>query len=314
MTATPTAAMTISQSIIDRFYDNLLDISSAAWDDQICDIIETVLNVYLTIINNSTKANPEVSVAIRNLTTQLLQAESSLSQSSIFYIFQFLNIARILDDFRSKLGKIECYEEIEFAQKLLSTQELVARFDLNSLINSEYGKTYGPLIDSELHYLWHYCPWLRNDNGSDTSKLHFVFVGSGALPMTAILFAVKLNCKITCLDNNEEAIIYSRQIVERIGLTPHIIIEKMSGEDYIPNPQDIIWLSILSTNKETIIKNYNKFLNTNSVIAARSVNGLLCLLYEPINRDIFADSGFEELGINIKESINVNHVIYYRKI
>lgn len=74
----------------------------------------------------------------------------------------------------------------------------------------------------------------------DDNATHFTFLGSGALPITAILLAQNLNeARIRCIDCDAEACELAERLIAVLGLSEQINIQQTLAENYFSVPGDI---------------------------------------------------------------------------
>ncbi len=117
--------------------------------------------------------------------------------------------ASIARELPSLCGKAECEMEKWWARRILASDCPGAQ----ALAAFWYLDHYQALCRTELS--------LMEETGSGA----FVFLGSGALPLTAILLAKDLaEARITCIDCDGEACELAEQLILRLGLSQHVQI------------------------------------------------------------------------------------------
>lgn len=127
-----------------------------------------------------------------------------------------------------------------------------------------------------------------------THNFHkLLFLGSGPLPLTAIILAQKYNIKSTLLDIDEEAVEISQRLIKKLGLSQMISIVKGDATHYKGYGDfEVIFVAALAGTdirlKTAIFKQIKTFSKKNSHIIARSAWGNRTLLYKPLSREIFS--------------------------
>jgi hypothetical protein len=74
-----------------------------------------------------------------------------------------------------------------------------------------------------------------------TKARRFAFLGSGALPMTAILLAQDhSDIEMRCIDSDGEACELSQMLVKWLNLSERVTVHQMRAEDYRPGSDEIV--------------------------------------------------------------------------
>jgi len=124
------------------------------------------------------------------------------------------------EDVRLLLSAPEIREIIESMWKKLSCAEAAMEFwwadkfinDVKSSLDTFwYRDNYRELVRLELK-LW------KEKKHPVTKDSHFVFIGSGPLPMTAIDVHEQTGAMVTCVDNDPSAVSKSRLLIRRLNL------------------------------------------------------------------------------------------------
>ena len=82
-----------------------------------------------------------------------------------------------------------------------------------------------------------------------SSESQIVFIGSGPLPMTAIDMHLQTGAKIVCVDNDPEAVLLSRQMIENLGLSGSISVHQAEGDKFDYAGSDVVFVAALATSK-----------------------------------------------------------------
>jgi len=213
-------------------------------------------------------------------------------------------VKNILPSLWLKTSQIEGEIELEYSKH--RCEEPVVTIE--SLLSYHYAGDYDQLVSMELNLLFDSCSWLSAS--SMENPLHFMMIGSGSFPMTAILIHLKTGSFVTCVDIDPRAVEVSRRLISKLGLSDRIDVVLSRAEDLEFNGNEIIWIASLVQGKDEIINKVSKVL-VNGVVVVRSADGLFCLLYEPIDRSNVVDTGLFEVGHTHSNDITVNSTFYY---
>lgn len=114
------------------------------------------------------------------------------------------------------------------------------------------------------------------------------FVGSGPLPLTAIVLNQKTGTKITCVDIDPVACDISRELIGKAGYSDRIEVVCADGADYGYRTHPAILIASLVPNKADVVTRIKETAKT-PCIALRSAEHLHTLLYNPVNEhaDVF---------------------------
>lgn len=85
-----------------------------------------------------------------------------------------------------------------------------------------------------------------------TSKV--LFVGSGALPVTALTLVRELRCQVTCLDRDREAAELSRQALAHLGCPERLQVVHGSLADVDVESYTHVWIASLVPNKVDVLR------------------------------------------------------------
>jgi hypothetical protein len=77
--------------------------------------------------------------------------------------------------------------------------------------------------------------------GGSREPEHFAFLGSGALPVTALLLALRTpNAAVTCVDCDGEACELAERLVRLLGIGDRVQIAECHAEDYPACPEETV--------------------------------------------------------------------------
>ncbi len=112
------------------------------------------------------------------------------------------------------------------------------------------------------------------------------FVGSGSLPLSAIIFHLKTGMPVTCVDSDHDACRKAAKLLKKLGLSEKIKTLHADGTEVDYQRYSTVFIASLIPNeqKNDIIARVRSVKNP-CFIAVRSAERLHTLLYEPFNPD-----------------------------
>lgn len=139
------------------------------------------------------------------------------------------------------------------------------------------------------------------------------FVGSGPLPLSAVLHTVRTGATVTCVDHDPVAADLGRAVAERLGCTD-LDVRLADALDVDLAGFDLVVLAALvgadAQEKRTILDRLAAAMEPGAVLVARSARGLRALLYPPVDED--ALDGFEVLHTVHPSDDVINSVVVAR--
>ncbi len=154
----------------------------------------------------------------------------------------------------------------------------------NGIIDFPYYKNYVDLTKLEWNAL-----------ASCTYHEHHdvLFVGSGPLPMTAIILALNHNVRLKLIDNDPVAVRLSRSVIRMLGLQDMISVAQADGSSFEGYGDfNVIFVAALAGTdagqKEKIFSRIQKSASEDCHIIARSSWGRRKLLYPPLPRSVYS--------------------------
>lgn len=123
-----------------------------------------------------------------------------------------------------------------------------------------------------------------------------LFIGSGPMPISAILMAGYLDSTIDCVDINVEAIGRSQSMIDALALHDRLRPIHRAEPAYSVEQYDLIIIALLAKPKRVILENIARTKKPDAQIICRTAYGLRRFLYEPL-------AGREDLaGLSIVDS------------
>lgn len=123
------------------------------------------------------------------------------------------------------------------------------------------------------------------ENESQLAKFNenktFVFLGSGPLPLTLIMFNKVFGCKCIGIEQQESVAELSRKVLDRLGLDDIEII--VGDEKVIENlDYDILMVAALAEPKDRVFSNIWEFVDEKTPVLYRTYTGMRAILYAPV--------------------------------
>ncbi len=113
----------------------------------------------------------------------------------------------------------------------------------NKVLLNHYIKKYDKIIENEIHL------------ASITQADNVLFIGSGAIPFTPILIALKTKASVTAIDSDYKAIKTAKNVVEKYGLSHLITIKHQDGKTLKNHAYSVVILALQVTPLSLIASN-----------------------------------------------------------
>lgn len=126
-----------------------------------------------------------------------------------------------------------------------------------------------------------------------------LFIGSGPFPISAIYFHHFTGKPVDCLDRDEDAVLISRQVIDKLGLGHAIKVFNGMGEGFDIAHYDLVLVALLAKPKRRILRNLRKKGMPGCRVLCRTSYGLRTLVYEPTVET--ALSGFHAADMQLAE-------------
>lgn len=227
---------------------------------------------------------------VKDLYNQIISLEKLTPSKKVNSLFSRL-VSRVLEAKEgdslssseiSKLqvtcGKAEYFLELYWAKKIISS-----KFPKLTLNRFPYLENYKKLTSLEWNTLI----------GCGSHESHKVlFIGSGPLPLTAVVLAMFFGQECTVMDKDKDAVKISRKLINCLRLDKKIEVIESSAESYKNYSEfNIVILAALAgaleSQKKIIIKQVEKNTKPGTHLLARSSYGTRRLLYKPVKLDYF---------------------------
>ncbi len=138
-------------------------------------------------------------------------------------------------------------------------------------------------LDS-FHFYDRYIGLIENE--SQLAKFNdqktFVFLGSGPLPLTLIMFNKVFGCKCIGIEQLEDVAELSRKVLKKLELDKNIEII-VGDEKSIENlDYDIVMVAALAEPKDRVFSNIWEFVDEKTPVIYRTYTGMRAILYSPV--------------------------------
>ena len=140
----------------------------------------------------------------------------------------------------------------------------------------------------------------------------FVFVGSGPLPLTLILFRQKFGCKCIGIEIQEDVAELSRKVIEKLGLDDGIEIIVGDETSLRDIDFDILMVAAFAEPKDRVFSNVWEIVDEKTPVLVRTYSGMRAILYAPLTDTILRGFHKEIMLLPIGNSNNTS--VLLRKV
>ncbi len=197
--------------------------------------------------------------------------------------------------------------ESEYQMELFESRRLCGESGagLSALAQYEDWEKYESLVGHELEQL-------SKQPQPAEAGIPIVFVGSGPLPLSAILIHILKKEIVYCLDIDPDACEASTALLERIGLAHNIHVVKEDGAKFDYHPFQRIFIASLVPDKQKVLEQIRRT-RPDALVAVRTVEGMRQLMYEALSEETMESEGWELLARTSPEgSTVINSTLFYR--
>ena len=110
----------------------------------------------------------------------------------------------------------------------------------------------------------------------------FVFLGSGPLPLTLIMFNKVFGCKCIGIEQQEGVAELSRKVLKRLGLDKDIEIVVGTEKTIESLDYDILMVAALAEPKDRVFSNIWEYVDESTPVIYRTYTGMRAILYSPV--------------------------------
>jgi hypothetical protein len=251
----------------------------------------TTLNVYYRFLAQQTDLSPSNPAVLE----KIQEIENLLKNCVILGEFDDIPRTKETLDLRINLPRIyaiaKCELEKDYARRFLDGGS-----GMTELSKFTYYTNYIRLIQEEFALL----PFIPS---------RVIFLGCGALPLTAILIAKSYDeAEVLCVDSDSEACDFADCVIKRVGMHNNVKIYNSSASDFFSeNGEAVISAALLSgcnVFELPVVKN-------SSFILFRHGRGVISILYDNISKP---DDNFRLMGSTSSNNVNINTTSVYMNL
>ncbi|MFC6333702.1 nicotianamine synthase family protein [Paenibacillus septentrionalis] len=246
--------------------------------------------------------NQLVADTVRRLSDQL---RARYSQEEIQTILSNNYIRMNQRSLQHKLSEAECLAELEASRRICQIQLSV----IDEVKKLPSWNIYMELVGKELSILHQ----LDIQDGRAV-KTPIVFVGSGSLPLSAIILHLQGNAEVICLEIDDAAYEASCALVKSMGLSTHITILKENGADYIYSSCSLIFVASLVRNKGEVLEQIKRTAS-DPLVAIRTAEGIKQIMYESIDESQLIKQGWRVAARTLpNEQLVINSTLFLKRV
>ena len=140
----------------------------------------------------------------------------------------------------------------------------------------------------------------------------FVFLGSGPLPLTLIMFNMVTGCKCIGIEQFEEVADLSRKVLKRLGLDEGIEIITGDEKTIADLDYDILMIAAFAEPKDRVFANVWDVVDEKTPVLYRTYTGMRAILYSPVTEK--DTRGFRQEVMLLPKGKTNNTSVLIRKI
>ncbi|HIW35183.1 MAG TPA: hypothetical protein IAA29_20620 [Candidatus Paenibacillus intestinavium] len=205
---------------------------------------------------------------------------------------------------QDKLSEAEFLAELSHSRNISKSDSFV----LDTLKSLPYWNIYKALVSQELSIL-------RKFIGQDdfTEQLPIVFVGSGPMPLSAIILHLLGDMKVVCLEMDSVAYDASCFLLESLGLADKVTVVMGNGSEYDYSSYNQIFVASLVRNKLEVLEQIT-LTSSDPLVAVRTAEGTRQIIYEAIDESQLNKQGWRILGRSCpEENLVINSTLFLER-
>ncbi len=140
----------------------------------------------------------------------------------------------------------------------------------------------------------------------------FVFLGSGPLPLTLIMFNMVTGCKCIGIEQFEEVADLPRKVLKRLGLDEGIEIITGDEKTIADLDYDILMIAAFAEPKDRVFANVWDVVDEKTPVLYRTYTGMRAILYSPVTEK--DTRGFHQEVMLLPKGKTNNTSVLIRKI
>ncbi|WP_458404358.1 nicotianamine synthase family protein [Methanobrevibacter sp.] len=158
-----------------------------------------------------------------------------------------------------------------------------ARLEMENALKILESENPTETLDS-FHFYERYIGLIENE--SQLAKFNedktFVFLGSGPLPLTLIMFNKVFGCKCIGIEQLEDVAELSRKVLKRLGLDKDIEIVVGTEKTIAELDYDILMIAAFAEPKDRVFANVWEYVDEKTPVIYRTYTGMRAILYSPV--------------------------------
>lgn len=267
---------------------------------RISDLITLVKETY-DVLHRESDLSPSNSAITKTISIFTEALRQTYTPEEIRYVMDNVDIATLQKGLLSKLSEAEYRMELFDSRHLCDQPE----FGLANLFKYKNWGNYESLVGEELKQL-------RKIIRPEEITSPIVFVGSGPLPLSAVLLHLRWNVSVFCVDIDPDACEAARLMMERSHLGDKVQIVLGDGAEFDYAAFQHVFIASLVTQKDKVLEQIRRT-NPDALVAIRTAEGIRRLMYEAINEEAIAAAGWRLLGRTSPiENRVINSARFYR--
>lgn len=220
---------------------------------------------------------------VTNIINQLsLQLRSHYLPEEIKLILSNEYILLNQKKLQDKLSEAEFLVELSVSREIVKSKSSAS----DVLTKLPTWSIYKSLVSQELSMLRQF---IRQDGHAE--KLPIIFVGSGPMPLSAIILHLLSDVEVICLEMDSVAYEASCFLLERLGLADKVTVVMENGSQFDYSSYSRIFVASLVRNKLEVLE---QIIRTTSdpIVAVRTAEGIKQIMYEAIDESQLNKQGW----------------------
>ncbi len=186
-------------------------------------------------------------------------------------VVAYMNSKHMLSLFQKAYELFETNLEIDFAKYIFTKSVLPVKDFTNYLLY----KRFVTLLRKEINL------------GSINKQDHVLFIGSGPIPITAILMHQFSSARVDCGEKNSASADLSKKVINKLGYTDSINIINQEGVDIDCSQYSVILVALLAKPKDALLKSIWSKCKSNTRIICRTSDSIREAFYETTENSLF---------------------------
>jgi len=240
------------------------------------EIIKELEVIYRVIISNK---HDQKKIRLVMLRLENLLLKKKMNKEEVYEIINTLG--NKINVFQDNYEQFETELEEEFSRKIINSNKET------NIKDYQLYKRFLRLIKEESRL------------GQIKKGDKVLFIGSGPLPITAIILNKLKGCEIHCIEKVKNRAEISKRIIRRLGLQQKINVYNKKGESIKNDDYSIVIIALLAKPKDRILKEIFSKVNVGTKIICRTSEGIRQFFYEATNERLF-DKYSEEGKVKAK--------------